>query len=309
MTYRSNELGAFRGYYLRQGIGNVVLSGPKGVGKHSLALRLVRERLCMGKAFSENCECDSCRRIVKGVHPDVITVSPHEGYISKEQVVSLSETLIEPRVMADERVVIIDDANLMSESAQNALLKVTESGMLGNRFVFINHEQVLDTIRSRSAEFMFSEVTKTAFIEALGIEEESRAKLLYGLLGGRIGAARSFLEREGHNELFDAVSLILRKYGSVDYVDALMVFGLLEENKEAYERIVGPYWREVISTIEIFTARRFTSQKETAIDMKEIQEFCDYAAQLRSAHGDGIEELTLVIYRFLSLRRLTYAVS
>ena len=68
---------------------------------------------------------------------------------SVEQVRNLTANL---RTYADKRrVIIINDANLMSEAAQNALLKTLEEPNKNTYFILVaeNPKLLLDTIRSR----------------------------------------------------------------------------------------------------------------------------------------------------------------
>ena len=82
---------------------------------------------------------------------DVFYIKPAEKkqIIAVEQVRSLIASL---RTYADKRrVIIINDANLMSEAAQNALLKALEEPNKNTHFILVaeNPKLLLDTIRSR----------------------------------------------------------------------------------------------------------------------------------------------------------------
>ena len=82
---------------------------------------------------------------------DVFYIKPAEKKqtIAVEQVRSLIASL---RTYADKRrVIIINDANLMSEAAQNALLKALEEPNKNTHFILVaeNPKLLLDTIRSR----------------------------------------------------------------------------------------------------------------------------------------------------------------
>src|SRR5258707_1190562 len=66
---------------------SLLFAGPAGVGKHLTALAVAQSLNCLqGSAFkvhgsgADACGvCAACTRIARGVHPDVLMVSPNEN--------------------------------------------------------------------------------------------------------------------------------------------------------------------------------------------------------------------------------------
>lgn len=98
------------------------------------------------------------------------------------------------------RIVIIDEAECLSEKASNALLKILEEA--GGKTVFFlltsDDNSLLPTIRSRCQTFYFPLVSEDEIFRgmiSLGFEEE-KAKKAARLSWGRPGRAISMLENE-----------------------------------------------------------------------------------------------------------------
>src|SRR5262245_4710459 len=57
----------------------LIVSGPEGVGKHTLAVMLAKTLNCRMAGSGDFCgACPSCRKIDARTHPDVMTVSVEE---------------------------------------------------------------------------------------------------------------------------------------------------------------------------------------------------------------------------------------
>ena len=110
----------------------LLLAGPSGVGKRAMAGALAQALNCSTPVGTDDAidacgECLSCRRIAKGVHPDVVVVEPGEnGSIKIEQVRDVIDRAQYRPFEGRVRVVIIDQADAAGDDAQSALLKTLE---------------------------------------------------------------------------------------------------------------------------------------------------------------------------------------
>ncbi|MEO8631770.1 MAG: DNA polymerase III subunit [Chloroflexota bacterium] len=156
------------------------LSGPRSIGKHTLAVRLAQTLNCTTEpAVSGGCgKCIACRKIERGLHPDVreITRLVDQGpkrddrkNITIEQIREMQQDLALRPLEGRKRIVIIDDAADLSEHAEVALLKTLEEPPSHAVLLLITPtpSRLLDTIRSRLQPLPFRSVARHEIERAL----------------------------------------------------------------------------------------------------------------------------------------------
>jgi DNA polymerase III subunit delta' len=131
----------------------LLLLGPAGVGKMTLARLLAMGLVCDSEGDRPCQECASCRKVASGAHTDVWTEEPtgKSKTITVDQVASIQRRLSFRRGGGDFRVVLVDDAGSMNEQSQNKLLKTLEEPPEGTVIVLcaLHPGQLLVTVRSR----------------------------------------------------------------------------------------------------------------------------------------------------------------
>ena len=142
---------------------SLIFAGPSGVGKRMAAVALAQLVNCLTPGDEDACgECASCRRIARGVHADVLIIEPGEtGAIKIEQIREVVERSAYRPFEGRRRVVIVDDAEQIVPSAQDALLKTLEEPPNATTFVLVTSmpETLLGTIRSRCQRLRFGRLS------------------------------------------------------------------------------------------------------------------------------------------------------
>ncbi len=125
----------------------------KSTGRDNLAQHLAATLLCLTHADEPCGFCHSCDLIQSGNHPDLHWIKPEvEGKsISVDQIRQCNMWALESSQFNAKRIIIIDPAEKMTESAANALLKTLEAPPKNCQFVLLADSQhhILPTIRSR----------------------------------------------------------------------------------------------------------------------------------------------------------------
>jgi DNA polymerase-3 subunit delta' len=168
---------------------SLVFAGPEGVGKRMAAIGLAQ--LAPGPCG----ECNSCRRIARGVHADVLVVEPEEsGAVKIDQVREAIERTAYRPFEGRRRMVIINDAHEVVEPAQNALLKTLEEPPATSSFILVTSRPgvLLPTVRSRCQILRFGRLAPADVASALMRTHgftEADAHAAAALSDGSIGAA------------------------------------------------------------------------------------------------------------------------
>ena len=161
-----------------------LFEGMRGTGKKDTALLIAKSYLCSSPVDGyQPCEsCVNCRRINNGNHPDVHIVEPDGLSIKKQQIKELQAEFTKKGVESARKVYLIVDADKMSTSASNSLLKFLEEPS-SETLAFLLTEQLqrmIPTILSRCQTLSFQPLQPKAMAEVLVAEgvEESLATLL-----------------------------------------------------------------------------------------------------------------------------------
>ena len=186
----------------------VLLSGPLGVGKTTLALDLAAGLLCTNAdPAARPCrECRACRMVEHDNHPDLHWLRPEGpgGQIviggSDARYRGVRDLIADLALLPVEggaRVAILERADRMNEDAQSALLKTLEEPPAGVTIVLCanDEEQLLPTVRSRCARLRLGPVGSRAVEEILaehGRADAPTAARLGRLAGGRPGLAIAY---------------------------------------------------------------------------------------------------------------------
>jgi len=152
---------------------SLIFAGPAGIGKRLTALATAQALNCTAPVITKDdssasaspgetidaCgKCKACKRIARGVHPDVLFVEPGDtGSIKIEQVRDIVDRAAYRPFEGRRRAVIIDQADALVPAAQNALLKTLEEPPPSSVFMLITSrpDMLLPTVLSRCPRLQF----------------------------------------------------------------------------------------------------------------------------------------------------------
>ncbi len=176
-----------------------MLLGPEGPGRDEDALRLAAKLLCP-EPDAPCGRCRDCRKVLAGVHPDVIRVGREMAgkELRRDLVVGQIRAMTADAALAPNeaarKVYIISPADRMNAQAQNALLKALEDPPGHACFILCAEaaDALLPTVRSRCVR---AEAAGGGRERPEGMDELARAYLETAAGGDRAAVALYCMSR------------------------------------------------------------------------------------------------------------------
>jgi len=180
-----------------------IFSGARGVGKTTTARILAKALNCEKGPTPEPCGvCAACMEIAAGTSLDVIEIDAASNR-GIDQIRELREMVRYAPAAGRYKVVILDEAHMLTDEASNALLKTLEEPP--DKVVFVmattQPEDLVETIRSRSQHFHFRALAFGEIVEALtDIAKKEDLTIDEG--------SKAVIARAAEGSLRDALSLV-----------------------------------------------------------------------------------------------------
>jgi len=222
----------------------LLFTGPRGTGKKTMAVIFARAVLCAGD--HKPCDlCPACKKCLNGSHPDVhyVRKAPDKKQITIDQIRDLTETMSLGSYEGGMKIAIIEQADLMNDNAQNALLKTLENPT-GDTLFFLLTEApgtLLPTIVSRCLQVRFRCLEMEECIcvlQSRGVAAE-QAKLLAALAQGSVGRALEIYGDDQYLPLRERVIAALHALkGPADVAKAVASIGDVKGREEAVLEIM-----------------------------------------------------------------------
>jgi len=246
-----------------------IFSGTRGVGKTTTARILAKALNCSHGPTPDPCnECDACREIAAGNSMDVLEIDAASNR-GIDQVRELREMVRYAPTGGRYKVIILDEAHMLTTEASNALLKTLEEPP--DKVVFVlattDPEDLAETIRSRSQHFHFRALSFDEILEALAaIAQKEGLEVEPGALG--------VMARAADGSLRDAMSLLeqARAYCSATIREPQV--------RELLGVVAGEVLDELVSSIETRSAERALQVVHRLLaEGQNLQQFCREAIQ------------------------------
>lgn len=256
--------------------------GPDGVGKYTTAEAFARLLLCRspiqnadrsGPVKADSCgQCPSCQLMDAGNHPDFVLIykellqytkdgendtAPVEMPVDVIREFFLDRAARKP-VMGPYTVFVMDEAEKVNSSSQNAMLKILEEPPSFCIIILLcsRLEEMLPTTRSRCRILSFGPVSETVIVEELTRKgmDASHALFWARFSEGRLGEALRWAQLEESDKPVHAYEIkkeLAERLCRLEPADLIDTAGWLIQSAKA----VGDAWarqKPNVSTKDLF---------------------------------------------------------
>lgn len=188
-----------------------IFNGPEGVGRKTAAGDFVMLSSCESQSACG--QCKSCVLCQNNSNPDIITINTgKKTSIGVDEIRQLENMIITAPEYSKYKFFIIENGELMTVQAQNALLKTLEEPPAYAVIIIIcsNVSALLDTIKSRCVQIDFARNTKDEIVNVLrskaGIIDAETLEQLCEFSDGSIGRSLSAVNSEEYTKIKRQVS-------------------------------------------------------------------------------------------------------
>lgn len=223
-----------------------ILNGEAGSGKKMLADIFAATLQCEEHGTTPCGKCKSCLQASSGNHPDIIKVTHEKASISVDDIRTQLNGDIDIKPYSSKyKIYIIDEADKMTEQAQNALLKTIEEPPAYGIIMLLvtNKNKLLQTILSRCVTLNLKPVSSDLITDFLMKEyqiPDYNAHISARFSQGNVGKAIRYSTSEEFNETKDKILHLLK------YIENMQVYEILDGIKQ-----LGEHKLEIYDYIDI----------------------------------------------------------
>lgn len=232
-----------------------IFSGEDGCGKKLLAEIFAKTLLCeQGK--DEPCNtCKSCLQVEGSNQPDLKYVTHEKASISVDDIrIQINNDIFIKPFSSKYKIYIVDEAEKMTEQAQNALLKTIEEPPEYAVILLLttNTTKLLPTILSRCVTLPLKTVPqqeiKKYLMEHIGVPDYL-ADISAGFCQGNVGRAIKYASSESFIEGKDAILQVLKRIDDMELYEIMEVIKQFSARKleiEDYIDLMILWYRDVL---------------------------------------------------------------
>lgn len=255
-----------------------IIEGEDGTGKSIFALYMASCILCKG--IEKPCSvCPSCLKIINGNHPDVKVISRTGKSIGIDMVRNIIEKINVKPYEGNKKIIIIKNADSMTEEAQNAFLKTIEEAPVDTIIILLAEDVdlLLTTIRSRCQVLRFLSVPEKLIYENLinlG-HDEAESKTASKLSSGNFGRALLYFD-DNYIKLRRVTIDIAQKIARLNALESQELVDFFIKNRENINIVFNTllFWFRDIAMI------KFTRNEKLVINSDCIDKLVEDAGIL-----------------------------
>lgn len=231
-----------------------IFSGEEGSGKRMTAEIFAAALMCQGE--ERPCGmCMSCMQAESHNHPDIIYVTHEKSKIGVDEIrVQLVDDVLIKPFSSEHKVYIVDDAERMTEQAQNALLKTLEEPPEYAVIILLttNTGAFLQTILSRCVTLQFKPLENRLISEYLMKNErlpDYYANICANFSSGCLGKAIKYANNAEFEKVKSDVLGVVRNIDQSSFDELLEAVSLYSEKREQlddYLDLMHMWFRDVL---------------------------------------------------------------
>ena len=234
----------------------LILNGERHTGKEYMARIYAATLQCEKEGLKPCGECRSCKMAATGNHPDIITVT-HEkpNSIGVNDIrAKINDDIILKPYYSQRKIYIVPEASIMTEEAQNALLKTLEEPPAYALIILLadNKERLLPTIHSRCVILNIRPIAAGKIRDYLKSKRSiggREADVAVAFARGSIGRAEILSSSEEYISLMNSVTELLSHIGEMGISEELDFIKKIADNKEmAFDHldIMEAWYRDIL---------------------------------------------------------------
>ncbi len=223
---------------LEEGIKNNKIShsylflGQAGIGKKMIAKELAKGILCLNEDNKYCNNCKSCLEFEGGNNPDFFVIEPEGNTLKIDQIRNMQIGVQEKPIISSKKVYIIDNADLMTKEAQNALLKTLEEPPEFITIILIgeNENAFLPTIKSRCMILHFNQIPDLDIKNYL--EKNYNIQVSNNMLEVFQGSIGKAIELKDKQEIYKNIEEAIDNIEKEDLIDLIKKLDILYTSKD-----------------------------------------------------------------------------
>lgn len=265
--------------------------GEEGIGKSLFAKEFAKSILCLGK--EKPCEaCKSCIEIEENNQPDYIEIVPDGNSIKIEQIRNMQLKVAEKPIVSTKKVYVIQEADTMTQEAQNALLKTLEEPPEYITIILIasNENSILNTIKSRCTKIVFEPLSNEE-LKKYAQEYWKDATIPEEVFASSMGSIARLRNNIEHQELYTNVYQCINQIENKSLLDFLKQAESIAKAKEESDAVL-----EFLVSILFSLAKEKTEKKQNYLNCVEIVDNTKKNLQFNSNYDMQIDTMLIKMW-------------